>query len=332
MNKFCYDMVSLICVTDKTLLQNGERKMAMNLNQLYYFVALAQAEHYTQAAETLAIAQPTLSHAIALLEEELGAKLFEKRGRNVVLTKSGRLFWEYASESLQILEAGIKKTKAMNGENSGMIDLAFIYTLGIEFLPKLVREFYQENPGLDVQFRFTVGNTQEIIKGLKEEKYDLAFCSRKEKEKNVLFLPVAEEKLVVVVAKEHPLAAKDEIDLSETEPYPQIFFTKSSGLRPTIEKLFQTAEVVPQIAYEIEEDSAMAGLAAKNFGIAVMPDIPVLKHLDIKKLKITRPVIERYIYMAQIRDRYQPPAVKKFAAYVQKRQKCPGNISNYGFE
>lgn len=233
MNKFCYDMVSLSCVTDKTLLQNGERKMAMNLNQLYYFVALAQAEHYTQAAETLAIAQPTLSHAIALLEEELGAKLFEKRGRNVVLTKSGRLFWD------------------------------------------------QENPGLDVQFRFTVGNTQEIIKGLKEEKYDLAFCSRKEKEKNVLFLPVAEEKLVVVVAKEHPLAAKDEIDLSETEPYPQIFFTKSSGLRPTIEKLFQTAEVVPQIAYEIEEDSAMAGLAAKNFGIAVMPDIPVLKHLDI---------------------------------------------------
>lgn len=221
--------------------------MAMNLNQIYYFVALAEAEHYTKAAETLAIAQPTLSHAIALLEEELGAKLFEKRGRNVVLTKSGRLFLEYASESLQTLEAGIKKNRAMNGENSGVIDLAFIYTLGLEFVPGLVRNFF--------------------------------------------------------------------------EKYPQVFFTKSSGLRPTIEKLFQAAGTVPRIAYEIEEDSAMAGLAAKNFGIAVMPDIPVLQHLDIKKLKITRPVIERYIYMAQIKDRYQPPAVKKFAAYVQECQK-----------
>ena len=56
----------------------------MNLNQLYYFVTLAETEHYSRAAEILSITQPSLSHAIARLEEELGAELFEKRGRNVV--------------------------------------------------------------------------------------------------------------------------------------------------------------------------------------------------------------------------------------------------------
>jgi DNA-binding transcriptional LysR family regulator len=67
----------------------------MNLNQLQYFVTLAQLEHYTNAAEQLRITQPTLSLAIRSLEEEMGTKLFEKKGRNVVLTKYGRFFLEY---------------------------------------------------------------------------------------------------------------------------------------------------------------------------------------------------------------------------------------------
>ena len=292
----------------------------MNLNQLYYFVTLAETEHYSRAAEMLSITQPSLSHAVAKLEEELETELFEKKGRNVALTKYGKVFLEYAQESLQSLELGVKKTKAMTGRNSGVIDMAYIYTLGLEFAPGLVRAFLKDNPQLDVQFRFTVGNTQDIIRGLKEEKYDVAFCSRKEEERQVDFHPVAEEKLVVVVAKSHPLAAKGHISLKETEPYPQIFFTRSSGLRPTIEKMFEKAKITPKINYEIEEDGAMAGLVAGDFGIAVMTDVPVLKYLGVKTLNITDPVIERYIYMASVKGQYQPPVLKKFMEYVQNQQ------------
>lgn len=91
----------------------------MNLNQLQYFVTLAHMEHYTRAAEKLSITQPSLSHAISSLENELGTYLFEKQGRNVVLTKYGRLFMEYAEEALSILDAGIRKMKAMTSETSG---------------------------------------------------------------------------------------------------------------------------------------------------------------------------------------------------------------------
>ncbi len=67
----------------------------------------------------------------------------------------------------------------------------------------------------------------------------------------------------------------------------------------------------------------MAGLVAKDFGIAVMPDVPILKYLEVKTLHITNPVIERFIYMAQVKGRYQPPVVRKFISYVQEQQ-------NYG--
>ena len=154
----------------------------MNLNQLYYFVKLAETEHYTKAAEELNISQPSLSHSIRALESELGTRLFEKRGRNIVLTRYGSLFREYAEQSLKTLDTGVRKVRSLTGQTEGVIELAYIYTLGSEFVPQLVSDFIHTYEELNVKFRFTVGNTSEVIQGLKDEKYDIGFCSMAEKE------------------------------------------------------------------------------------------------------------------------------------------------------
>ena len=289
----------------------------MKLHQLNYFVALARLEHYTKAAEEIGISQPTLSHAIAGLEEELGVKLFRKPGRNVVLTKYGRFFLGYVEESMNVLELGVSKTKGMAGQTKGVIDLAYIYTLGSEFVPRLVGDFLRSHEELETEFHFTVGNTSELIQGLKDEKYDIAFCSMMENEPEVSFTPVGTQNLVVVIPKQHPLSGRGEVDLEEAALYPQIYFTQGSGLRPVVDRLFEMAKIRPQIAYEIEEDGAMAGLVAQNFGIAVMPDIPLLKNMNVEVLKLRSPRYQRYIYMALSKENYQTPIVEKFAEYVK---------------
>ena len=81
----------------------------MNLSQLQYFKVLAQEEHYTRAAQMLSITQPSLSHAISQLEQELGTRLFEKKGRNVVLTRYGKMFLPYVEESLKVLNEGVQR-------------------------------------------------------------------------------------------------------------------------------------------------------------------------------------------------------------------------------
>lgn len=288
----------------------------MNLNQLHYFVTLAHVEHYTKAAEMLSITQPSLSHAISVLEQELETSLFEKRGRNVVLTKYGKIFLEYVEEALSVLDSGVKKTRALTSETSGIIDLAYIYTLGSVFVPQLVGGFLRQHEEWDVNFHFTVGSTTEIIQGLKDEKYDIAFCSRKEKDSSIEFIPVGTEELVVVVPKGHELAGKKEIELYETLEYPQIYFSKSSELRPVVDQLFGKIGGKPDIAYEILEDSSMAGLVAVNFGIAVMPRIPMLNNLEVEVLGIANPTYERYVYMAQLKNKYFAPVTRKFAEYV----------------
>lgn len=187
----------------------------MNLNQLHYFVKLAQIEHYTRVKEELNISQPSLSHAIGMLESELGTKLFEKRGRNVVLTRYGSFFREYAEQALKTLDTGVRKVRALTGQTEGVVELAYIYTLGSEFVPRLVSDFIHTYEELNVKFRFTVGNTSEVVQGLKDEKYDIGFCSMAEKESGIQFTPVGTENLVVVVPKGHPLSYSESVDLEQ---------------------------------------------------------------------------------------------------------------------
>lgn len=291
----------------------------MNLNQLHYFSKLAEVEHYTKASEELNISQPSLSHAIRELEKELGTKLFEKQGRGVTLTKYGRLFQEYADEALKILDTGVRKVRSLNGQTEGIVELAYIYTLGSEFVPRLVSDFIRAHEELKVQFRFTVGNTSEIIQGIKEGHFDIGFCSMTEREQEIQFTPVGTENLVVVVPKGHPLSNETAVDLEQAAAYPQIFYTPNSGLRPVVDRMFGQIKIHPQIAYEIEEDGSMAGLVAQNFGIAVMPEIPVLSQLPVDILPIRNQHEKRYVYMARTSEKYQPPIVQKFAEYVKRR-------------
>lgn len=291
----------------------------MNLNQLYYFSKLAEVQHYTNAAEELAISQPSLSHAMNSLEKELGTKLFVKQGRGVVLTKYGQIFKEYVDDALHTLDTGVKKVRTMTGQTEGIVELAYIYTLGSGFVPRLVGDFIRTHEELKVHFHFTVGNTSDIIQGLKEDRFDIAFCSMAEREEDIQFTPVGRENLVVVVPHGHPLSYKKSVDLEQVAAYPQIFYTKNSGLRPVVDRMFEQAKITPHIAYEIEEDGSMAGLVAQNFGIAVMPEIPILSLLDVDVLTLRNQNQRRYIYMAQAKERYRPPLVQKFAEYVKRR-------------
>ena len=291
----------------------------MNLNQLHYFSRLAETQHYTKAAEELDISQPSLSHAISSLEKERGTRLFEKQGRNVVLTKYGAIFQEYVDESLKVLETGVKKVRSLTGQTEGLVELAYIYTLGSEFVPRIVSDFIRTHEELKVRFHFTVGNTSEVIQGIKEERFDIGFCSMAERESGIQFTPVGMENLVVVVPKGHPLSYEKAVDLEQAAAYPQIFYTSNSGLRPVVDRMFEQVKVRPQIAYEIEEDGSMAGLVAQNFGIAVMPEIPVLKQLEVDVVPLRNQHQKRYVYMACGKDKYQPPLVSKFADYVKRR-------------
>ena len=287
----------------------------MNLNHLCYFRTLAKLEHYTKAAEELSITQPSLSHAISSLERDLGTYLFEKQGRNVKLTKYGKMYFEYVDNALTELEKGEKKLRELNNISTGTVELGYIYTLGPKFIPNLIKNFTSEKENENIKFLFGQGTTKELIKGLKEERYDMIFCSMVEEEEDIEFIPVANEELVVIVSNEHPLADREFINLEMIGNYPFIGFSEKSGIRPLINNLFNEINLTPNTICEVEEDNAIIGLVEINYGVAVVPNISSLKHYNIKVLPIINPKHERYIYAATLKNRYLTPSVNCFKKY-----------------
>ncbi len=292
----------------------------MNLYQLRYFTTLAEMEHFGKAAEKLCIAQPSLSHAIAQLEAELGVTLFERKSRSSALTREGKQFLEYVKQSLDILDSGIQSMERI-ARGEGVIELGFLRTLGISFIPELAAGFLKEQSDKEIHFQFHSGISQPLLKGLKEGKFDIVFCTKIDTEKSIEFIPVSKQDLVLIVPREHPLANRFTVDLTETLPYPQVYFAENSGLRVVIDQLFDKIGQRPKIAYEIQEDQVIAGLVAQGFGIAVVPYMEELLRLNVKIIQISYPYWERNFYMATLKDRYLPPAIQKFKQYVIEKHR-----------
>lgn len=287
----------------------------MNLNHLSYFRVLAKLEHYTQAAEELSITQPSLSHAMSTLEKDLGTYLFEKQGRNIKLTKYGKIYFEYVDRALSELEKGEKKIRELTNVSTGTIELGYIYTLGPRFIPHLIKDFTEIDKNKDIKFLFGQGTTKVLIEGLKQERFDMVFCSMVEDESDIDFIPVANEELVLIVSNEHPLAKNESVDLTEVASYPFIGFSEKSGIRSIIQDLFKEVNIVPNTICEVEEDNAVAGLVEINYGIAVVPRISSLKYYNVKVLPIINPEHERFIYLATLKNRYLTPSVNLFKKY-----------------
>lgn len=116
----------------------------MNLYQLRYFVTLAKEEHYTKAAAKLHITQPSLTHAIHLMEDEIGLSLFERKGRNVILTKYGHLFLKEIKPILLHLDDSIDTMKEI-AQGKETLNIGFVRRLGMSYIPQLISSFQNEN-------------------------------------------------------------------------------------------------------------------------------------------------------------------------------------------
>ena len=288
----------------------------MNLNHLHYFRVLANLEHYTKAAKQLSITQPSLSHAISLLEKDLGTQLFEKHGRNIRLTKHGLFFLNYVEKALDEISLGEQKLRELTNQTTGSIQLGFIHTLGANFIPNLMTDFLKLETYQEVKFNLGQGTTKQLIQNLKSQKYDLAFCFYLEDESDIEFIPIKSQELVLIVSPNHPLAEKNIIDLTDISDYSLITFNKEHPLRTQIDSLFDEINSKPIIRCEVEETDAVAGLVSINYGIAITLDTPLLEKSNLKVIPINHPKKNYDIYLASLKNQNISPTVTAFKEFV----------------
>lgn len=291
----------------------------MNIQHLEYFVALAESEHMTKTAKELNTSQPNLSYVIAELERELGLPLFKKDGRNIKLTRYGRIFYTSAKEAIRTIDQAYAVLQAEVHPNQGKLAVGFIYTFGSDIGPNLISQFLQKYP--QVHFQLEQNNSHNLLHALSREELDCAIVSKIDHFSQIQFETLMAEEQVIIVPEDHPLAKYDSISLADTIAYDYVYYNEHSGLRPYLDQSFKKLGLQPRIRIELEDDQSVLGFVAHHFGIAIIPNIISIDAYRVKKIKITDTLDERRIYIAYNKSDFYPPiqtAFKEFAKNLLK--------------
>lgn len=288
----------------------------MTLNQLEYFQKIAQLQHFRHAAEVLNISQPSLSRSMSALEQELNLPLFDRQGRNIILTKSGKVFLEHVNRILDEVHMAEYKMKQLSG-SGGHIDIAYVAPLTNVYIPRTVRSFLDIAGNEQVTFHFNQLNTSEMISGLKSGRHDVIFGSFVPNEPDIEFVPILKQYLVVIVPPDHPLAKEESISIQELNHYPLIVYDRYSGLGGFTTRLFREHNIKPNIVCECTNELGIASLVTEHFGIALVANVDEVKSKPVIPLKLNDVELVHPVYMGYIRSKYQIPAVKRFIHFIE---------------
>ena len=289
----------------------------MTLNQILYFQKVAQYENYHLAAEELYVSQPSLSRAMASLENELGVTLFEKVGRGVTLTKAGKMFLEYANRSLEDCNVAVDKMQELSSDG-GKIDIGYIFPLAGHYIPHKVRRFLERPENKNVVFNFWQNHTPAIENKVRTGELDIGFGGYLDGKEDMEFFPLMNQEVVVITPKEHVLKAEETIALEELGNFPVIGYDRASWMGKHTRELYRKYRVKPNVIVECPDEYSMVAMVRENFGIALMPRTDILDRAEgINIHKLENLTIYRQIFMFWMKERYRLPAVERFVRYMK---------------
>lgn len=282
----------------------------MTLDQLYYFRKLAELQHFTKASSELYISQPSLSLSIKNLEKELGVALFQKRGRNVILTDYGEEFLMYVDEVLTKLDEGVAAIKRHVDSKSDKIRIGALPIFPGNFITVHIRTFMETFPQATFDV-ITCNENKDIINGIIDGIYDLGFCYKIEEEKDLVFTPIVRLELVVLVKAGHELSQKSRLTLSDLKTYPLITYRESNPLGNYIRTLFKENKITPNIVFSFDESITISAIVAQDLGVAVLANIPI-QPSDISIIPLDLNTDSPVLYFAYYKNSYHTKALQKF--------------------
>ncbi|KWU50082.1 MULTISPECIES: LysR family transcriptional regulator [Pseudomonas] len=246
----------------------------MELRHLRYFIAVAEELHFGRAAQVLGISQPPLSQQIQALEQEVGARLFERTNRRVELSEAGRLFLQEARLVLaQVDKAADVARRAQSGE---LGELKIGFTSSAPFnssIPQAIFAFRQAFPAVHLNLQEM--SSTEVAESLVDESIQVGLMRPLPLPDSLGVIELMHEPLVAVLNAGHPLVDGSErgLHLAQLAQEPFVFFprTYGSGLYAQLLNLARDAGFSPHFAQEAGEAMTIIGLVAAGLGVSVLP-------------------------------------------------------------
>lgn len=290
----------------------------MELRQIKYFIEVARKEHVTKAADALHVAQSAVSRQIANLEEEIGARLFMREGRNVKLTPVGKMFLEHVQSAVHEIDKAEARIREFLHPETGMIRIGFLNSLAANTLPGVISSFRKQYPKISFQVR--QGSLKYLLRSVEKGEIDLAFVApvpRREQtiEGKIFFT----EKMVALLPEHHRLGDRKAIRLDELREDPFVLFLTGYEENIILQACKQTG-FRPQIAFEGENIDTIKGLISAGLGVGLLPETTLQENIprDTVKVMISEPRVVRTVGVVTPKNRALPPSEQLFFDFLQQ--------------
>lgn len=264
------------------------RVSKMNLTTLKYFISVASLGSITEAAQEAYVSQSAVSKTIKQLEEEIGVKLFDREGRTIKLNQQGKLFYSYVSDSLNLLDRGIKAVQG--SKNIDQSPLNVLFTVASPLISKIILCMQEVLPNISLN----IHQKNSFAKDL--EQFDFIISTAKIP--NFNSIPITTEELLIG-AKKGILPNKDFIELKDFEKYIFVGLDKETELQQTIDQFLMAHKIKLNYQYQSDEPATVRQLIASGIGIGF---IPAISWQDFETQNITKAHIypeapQRTIYL-----------------------------------
>jgi LysR family transcriptional regulator, low CO2-responsive transcriptional regulator len=285
------------------------------LHQLKVFEATARHGSFTRAAEELFLTQPTVSMQVKQLTKAIGLPLFEQVGKRLYLTDAGRELFSTCQDIFYKLDQLEMSVANLKGMKQGKLRLAVITTTKY-FMPRLLGQFCQRYPGIDVSLIVT--NHEQVIERLADNQDDLYVMSQIPENIDVKAHAFLENPLVVVAPSNHPLANERHITLKRLVEEPFIMRETGSGTRRAFQKLLDEQKLSVKVRLELGSNEAIKQAIAGGLGLSVLSRHTLLTDSsDVVVLDVEGFPIERQWYVVYLAGKQLSVVAQTFLEYLQ---------------
>jgi DNA-binding transcriptional LysR family regulator len=285
----------------------------MRLHQLRYFVEVAETRHFTHAADNVGITQPSLSKQIHLLEDDLGAPLFERVRGRIALTAAGEVLLPIAKRILADVDTARREVQELVGLRRGRIRLGATPSLVTALAPAVLRRFRDAHPNVEV--RIEESGSQDLVRDLLRGELDLAMIilPAQGADPALRAEPVLRDSLVVASLDPLPMAEPGgAVHLAELRDQPLVMFREGYDLRDVTLRACREAGFEPSLSVDGGEMDAVLSFVEVGLGVALVPGIVVARRPRLRVTPLAPPGVQRTIALAGRREAEPTHAARAF--------------------
>ena len=249
------------------------------------FLAAAETGSFSKAAEALSYTPSGVNQLVTALEKELGFPVFRRNTKGVTLTENGEMLLPAVRELLRQEDRIFELSAEMNGLLIGSVTIAAYSSIATHWLPAVISAFQQDYP--QIRIRLMEGIWQEVSKWLDDRAADIGFFSYQEG-MPYEWIPLAEDPMLALLPKDHPLAGAEAYPLKECAN--DRFIMPALGCDDDVTALFAKNGIVPNVQFTTLESFSVMSMVEQGLGMSVMNELITEKRIcDVVKLPLDPP-------------------------------------------